>query len=229
MQPVRGIVDPTLWPIVAARDSLPAVDPHRLSVPALRQRFADAHDWQPELFGDAVRAREAGLRDAAVLVPIVMHESGSTVLLTERTATLSSHAGQVAFPGGRRDPEDPSAIWTALREAEEEVGLSREFVEVIGHLPDYLTGTGYRVTPVVALVRPQFTLTLQTFEVAEAFEVPLSFLMDPAHHQLRRMTHLGAERTFYAMPYRPTAVGREYFIWGATAAMLRNLYRFLSA
>ncbi|MFT3802940.1 MAG: CoA pyrophosphatase [Burkholderiaceae bacterium] len=222
-------MDPTLWPIVAARDSLPAVDPRRLAVPALRQRFADVRDWQPELFGDAVRAGQTKLRDAAVLVPIVMHDSGSTVLLTERTATLSSHAGQVAFPGGRRDPEDPSAVWTALREAEEEVGLSREFVEVIGHLPEYLTGTGYRVTPVVALVRPQFTLTLQTFEVAEAFEVPLSFLMDPAHHQLRRMTYSGAERTFYAMPYRPTAVGREYFIWGATAAMLRNLYRFLSA
>lgn len=196
VQQARAVIDPTTWPIVPqGAPPLPAVPAERLEVPALRDRFARQDHWEPELVGDPLRARQGAIRDAAVLVPIVMRAEGATVLLTQRTATLSSHAGQVAFPGGRRDPEDPDPAGTAMREAQEEVGLDPSLVEVIGHLPEYLTGTGYRVTPVVALVVPDFTLTLQTVEVAEAFEVPLAFLMNPAHHQVRRMTYGDGHRT----------------------------------
>jgi 8-oxo-dGTP pyrophosphatase MutT (NUDIX family) len=139
------------------------------------------------------------------------------VLLTQRTAHLRDHAGQVSFPGGRVEDEDPSPVHTALRETEEEIGLAREHVEVLGFLPEYRTGTGFRVTPVVALVRPPFTLALDPFEVAEAFEVPLAFLLDPANHKRHSLHYRGALRHFFAMPYG------DYFIWGATAGMIRAL------
>lgn len=162
---------------------------------------------------------------AAVLMPIILREGGLTLLLTQRTAHLHDHAGQVSLPGGRVDPSDATAIEAALREAEEEVGLHRDHVELLGTLPDYFTGTGFRVTPVVSLVQPPIELKADPFEVAEIFEVPLSFLMDGANHQ-RRMVDLpnaAGRRTFYAMPYE------RFFIWGATAAMLRNLFHFLRA
>lgn len=158
---------------------------------------------------------------AAVLMPIVMRDEMPTLLLTLRTAHLHDHAGQVSLPGGRVDASDASAIETALREAEEEVGLDRDLVEVLGTLPDYLTGTGFRVTPVVALVRPTMSLRADPFEVAEIFEVPLTFLMNGANHQRRTLDVPGGRRRFYAMPYQ------RYFIWGATAGMLRNLFHFL--
>ena len=120
-------------------------------------------------------------------------------------------------PGGRVEAEDASPLHTALRETEEEIGLAREHLEVIGYLPEYRTGTGFRVTPVVALVKPPFELALDSFEVAEAFEVPLAFLLDPANHQRHSLHYRGALRNFFAMPYG------DYFIWGATAGMIRSL------
>lgn len=157
------------------------------------------------------------LTPAAVLFPIVLRDGGHTVLLTQRTAHLRDHAGQISFPGGRVEVEDISPSHTALRETEEEIGLPRERIEIIGFLPEYRTGTGFRVTPVVALVRPPFELQADPFEVAEVFEVPLAFLLDPANHQLHSMHYRGALRTYFAMPYG------EYFIWGATAGMIRSL------
>jgi len=215
---------------VEGRDAeLPAVAIERLAAPALRRRLANPPRWEPEFVGDRFRLRPDPPRPAAVLVPIVAHRSGPTVLLTERTAHLHDHAGQVAFPGGRTEPGDPSPVATALRETQEEIGLAPERVEILAELPVYLTGTGYRVTPIVGLVEPGFELTLDAFEVAEAFEVPLEFLMNPRYHERRRVAHGEIDRTFYAMPWRCERRGREYFIWGATAAMLRNLYRLLSA
>ncbi|HEY5633032.1 MAG TPA: CoA pyrophosphatase [Burkholderiaceae bacterium] len=220
--------DPRALPVELDATTLPAVDPARLSPAALRERFANPPAWSPELTGDRFRLRAEPPRAAAVLVPIVAHETGVTVLLTERTSHLHDHAGQVAFPGGRRDAHDPDDVATALREAHEEIGLEPHAVDVLAQLPVYLTGTGYSVTPVVGLVRPGVELRLDAFEVAHAFEVPLAFLMDPRFHQRRRIVIGDVERTFYAMPYRGDG-GREFFIWGATAAMLRNLYRMLSA
>lgn len=223
------IDDPAALPIVPDQERLLALDEGRISATALRERFLSPPPWQPEFNGDGLRLRAGPPRDAAVLMPIIVRSSGNTVLLTQRNAHLSQHPGQIAFPGGRRDPEDPSAVSTALRETEEEVGLSRHHIEVIGELPDYLTGTGYRVRPVVGLIEPGFELRPEPDEVASVFEVPLAFLMNPSHHQKRIWHNDGTDRTFYAMPYQSPAGGGEYFIWGATAAMLRNLYRFLSA
>jgi 8-oxo-dGTP pyrophosphatase MutT (NUDIX family) len=157
------------------------------------------------------------LTPAAVLFPIVLRDHGQTVLLTQRTAHLRDHAGQISFPGGRVEADDASPVHTALRETEEEIGLSREHVEILGYLPEYRTGTGFRVTPVVALVKPPFELALDSFEVAEAFEVPLAFLLDPSNHQRHSLHYRGALRHFFAMPYG------DYFIWGATAGMIRSL------
>lgn len=162
-------------------------------------------------------AADLPLTPAAVLFPIVLRDDGYTVLLTQRTAHLRDHAGQISFPGGRVEEYDLSPMDTALRETEEEIGLARERVEIVGFLPEYRTGTGFRVTPVVALVRPPFVLQPDPFEVAEIFEVPLSFLIDPANHQQHSMHYRGALRNYFAMPYG------EYFIWGATAGMIRSL------
>lgn len=226
--------DPRQVPVVPVHAALPAVAQDRLTPDALRARLArPPAGWRPESTGDRVVAPGWGAvpTAAAVLVPIV-RQARPTVLLTQRTAHLSSHAGQVAFPGGRTDPEDRHAEATALREAHEEVGLPPDRVEVIGRLPEYLTGTNYRVTPVVGLVDPGLALSLQPHEVADAFEVPLAWLMDPASHRRHRVD-LGdnAVREFWSMPWTAGqgASAREYFIWGATAAMIRNLYHLLSA
>ena len=161
-----------------------------------------------------------------MLIPLVQRDDGLHVLLTRRAEQLRDHAGQVSFPGGRSEPEDGSPAVTALREAAEEVGLASDRVEVIGQMPTYTTVTRYVVTPVVALVHPPFELRLDSFEVAEAFEVPLPWLMNPAHHRRHLFTHEGGQRQFLSMPWQGAA--GEYFIWGATAAMLRNLYRYLA-
>jgi 8-oxo-dGTP pyrophosphatase MutT (NUDIX family) len=164
---------------------------------------------------------EEDLLPAAVLFPIVRRNGEPTVLLTQRTAHLRDHPGQISFPGGRCEASDPSPADTALRETIEEIGLSPAHVEIIGYLPEYRTSTGFRVTPVVAMVTPPFDLQLDTFEVAEAFEVPLSFLMDPANHQRHSLHYRGKLRHYYAMPFG------DYFIWGATAGIIMSLYRAL--
>lgn len=221
--------DPREVPIVDADASLPAVPPERLAIAALRSQLLSPPAWEPELTGDRFRVHARPVRSAAVLIPIVAHPDAATILLTERAAHLHDHAGQVAFPGGRTDPQDRDPVDTALREAHEEIGLLRDRVDVVACLPDYLTGTGYRVTPVVGIIEPGFELQLDAFEVAEAFEVPLHFLMNPRFHQRRHVVHGDIDRIFYAMPWQCEQRQREFFIWGATAAMLRNLYRLLSA
>ena len=160
-------------------------------------------------------------RDAAVLAPIVMRPEGWTMLFTERAADLASHAGQISFPGGRIDAGDAGPLEAALREAEEEIGLARRYVTPIGGVEPYETGTGFRIAPIVALVEPGFTLTLDPREVAEVFETPLDFLMNPANHEMREGVWGGITRSYYAMPHN----GR--FIWGATAGMIRALYERL--
>lgn len=220
-------VDPRDVPIVHRDELLPAVPEPRLHPDWLRERIASQPPWSPETTGDRSWLGQRALRPAAVLVPIVAHDKGATVLLTQRPTHMREHAGQIAFPGGRCDDDDQGVVDTALREAWEEIGLARERVEVVGQLPAYLTGTGYQVTPVVGLVSPGFELRLHVGEVAEAFEVPMRFLMDPRHHERRRLLGPEVDREFLAMPYSDGT--REFFIWGATAGMLRNLYRLLIA
>lgn len=220
------MLDPRNAPLIGTDRHLPSVPQQRLSGPALRQRFASNQVWQPELVRDARNFVDRPARHAAVLIPIVLREV-PTVLLTRRADHLSSHSGQVAFPGGKVDDTDDDAVAAALREAEEEVGLAPAWVEVIGTLPDYLTGSAYRITPVVGLVRPGAELRPNPHEVAELFEVPLAFLMDPANHRRHALEWEGRPIEWLAMPYADDQA--ERFIWGATAALLRNLYRFLAA
>ena len=189
-------------------------NPNDLKTRLLECDSAPVGDWA-ELSGGR------GHCPAAVLVPLVARGQVPTVLLTRRTDHLHHHPGQISFPGGRVEEADTSPIDTALRETEEEIGLDRRHVELIGTLPDYLTGTGFRVTPVVGLVTPPFELTLDAFEVAEAFEVPLSHFLDPANHEQHSIVHEGRVRQFHAMPYQ------GYFIWGATAGIIMSLYRVL--
>lgn len=215
-----------------------AIAADRLTPAALLQRFAVSRPWQHELRNDPRLFNLVGdPRRAAVLVPLMVRAGIVHVLLTQRAAHLSDHAGQISFPGGRVETADADAAATALREAEEEIGLPPSAVQVVGALPEYLTATGYEVTPVVGMVERAVPLTLDESEVTEVFEVPLAFLMDPANHQRRLVTVGDVARTFYAMPYAalpgpagtPAAAQRTRFIWGATAAILRNLYHFLRA
>jgi 8-oxo-dGTP pyrophosphatase MutT (NUDIX family) len=162
-------------------------------------------------------------RQASVLVPLVDHAHGMTVLLTQRTDDMPSHAGQIAFPGGRRQASDVDAVATALRETQEETGIDPRFVKVIGAIDLYRTRTGYEVTPVVAIVTPGFTLHADPREVADVFEVPLKHFLDEANHKIDSRIAEGRERRFYAMPY-----GKRY-IWGATAGMLKNLHFVLTS
>lgn len=190
----------------------------------IAERLAAAQalsDWIPGDAPDLAHQRQGRLIPAAVLIPLVQRPQGLTVLLTQRTAHLNDHAGQISFPGGRADPGDTSPEMTALREAEEEVGLPRHQVRILGRLVDYHTVTGFAVTPVVGYIVPPFPINPDPFEVAEVFEVPLEFLMNPANHQHHTTSYQGRERSFYAMPYQ----GR--FIWGVTAGILMNLYRAL--
>jgi 8-oxo-dGTP pyrophosphatase MutT (NUDIX family) len=175
-------------------------------------------DLNPDIAPDDAAA--TALRPAAVLVPVIRRPELS-LLFTQRTDHLPSHAGQIAFPGGKVEAFDAGPQATALREAMEEIGLKASYVEPLGYLDSYRTGTGYRITPVVALVDPGFTLTLDPDEVVDAFEVPLSFLMDTRNHQVHVRQLGGKERRFYAMPYG------DRFIWGATAGILRNMHERL--
>ncbi len=224
------ILNPRAVPVIGTDAALPPVPAGAMSPQALRERFAVPPAWQPEFEGDGrVAGVEREPAHASVLVPLVQRDGGLQLLLTQRTDHLRDHAGQVSFPGGRAEAHDEDAAATALREAEEEVGLPPDRVEVIGHMPTYTTVTRFVVTPVVALVHPPFELALDAFEVAEAFEVPLAFLMDPANHQRHRFAYEGGERQFLSMPWAPAGRAEPFFIWGATAAMIRNLYRFLRA
>ncbi len=192
-------------------------------------------DWIIETF-KARRGRSTGRGDhdlnpgmgppdkltpAAVLIPLVARDDGVTLLLTQRTDHLANHPGQVSFPGGHVDPGDGSPEETALRETEEEVGLDRKHIKIIGRLADYWTRTGFSVVPVVGIVTPPFDIEPDPHEVAEVFEVPMDFLMDPANHERRSREYKGTVRQFYAMPYN------GYYIWGATAGMLVDLYDVL--
>ncbi len=225
------IPNPRDIPVTGTDAHLPRVPVDALSPHALRQRFQRMGDWQPELAGDGRLFTDRPPAHAAVLVPLVQRADGLHVLLTRRTDHLRDHAGQVSFPGGRTEDFDNGPIATALREAQEEVGLAPSQVEVIGQMPTYSTVTSFIVTPVVGLVQPPLALQVDSREVAEAFEVPLAYLMNPAQHQRHIFQFDGGQRQFLSMPWQAELADgslREYFIWGATAAMLRNLYQLLA-
>lgn len=203
---------------------MPEVRPSLLTRAEIQRRLALG---LPAESDDAVLPRyrhppERSPTPAAVLVPLVDRPAGLTLLLTQRTAHLHDHAGQISFPGGRVEAEDPTRVHTALREAEEETGLHSRHVEIIGQLPDWDIQTGFRVTPVVGWVQPPFTLAPDPFEVAEVFEVPLAFLLDPGNHRRHSDVVNGRQRHYYSMPYG------DRYIWGATAGMIHTLYRILN-
>ncbi len=228
--------DPRNVPIWRIDHDMPTVPTAHWHPDALKSRFTQPPIWQPEVERETYFSNRTPAQ-AAVLVPIVMRGcdfSDSTILLTQRANHMSTHSGQIAFPGGKVDPQDANKHATALREAQEEVGLDPKHVEVIGELPVYVTGTAFWVTPVIALVSPDYELTPNPDEVQDVFEVPLAFLMNPAHHRRHRFEWQGIQRQWFSMPYlqpRLTDKGQtdpvERFIWGATAAMLRNFYHFL--
>lgn len=201
--------------LARAHAGLEAAPSARIFDAALGKALTEAEAaGRPDLHDDFMVGK--ALRRAAVLVAIVAHEV-PTVLLTQRTEHLPSHAGQVAFPGGKLEPDDPDAIAAALREAREEIGLEARYIRPIGYLDALRTHTGFHVDPVVAVVEPGFTLSLDEREVADAFEVPLDFLMNSANHKMQSRLRDGRERRFYTMPYG------ERFIWGATASMIKNM------
>jgi 8-oxo-dGTP pyrophosphatase MutT (NUDIX family) len=205
--------------------ALDAEDFLALAVDRLRPEPPDAEDALANPRGDhsldGVRLpHPLAPKAAAVLVPVVLRDE-PTLLFTERAASLREHSGQIAFPGGRVDPTDASVLDAACREAEEEIGLERRFIDPMGYLDPYLSGTNYLVMPVVARIAPDYTLSLNPHEVADAFEVPIRFLMNPTHHELHSKEWRGRVRRYYAMPYE----GR--YIWGVTAGIVRNLYERL--
>jgi 8-oxo-dGTP pyrophosphatase MutT (NUDIX family) len=204
------------------RSSAPDSRRPQLDLGELRRRLAERSAPEFSVFGDdGTEGREAASTAAAVLIPVVAHPEGLTVLFTQRTTHLKSHAGQVSFPGGRVEPGDASAEFTALREAAEEIGLAAERVEILGRLPDYRTRTGFRVSPVVGAVRPPLELAPDPREVEAVFEVPLVFLLDERNRERRTREFQGLSVGFYVYEYQ------GHVIWGATAGMLVNLHKML--
>jgi 8-oxo-dGTP pyrophosphatase MutT (NUDIX family) len=224
--------DPRQIPVVGVDTHLPTVQREWLLPQALQEQFANPPNWSPEVVLEKPYTDRTEATNASVLVPIVLRGSlhdQPTVLLTQRTACMPTHSGQIAFPGGKSDPSDADAAATALREAHEEIGLEAEFVQVLGQLPIYVTGSAFVITPVVALIHPGFTLVANPVEVADIFEVPLEFLMNPSNHRRHEVPWRDTTRQWFSMPYNDLDTGKEHFIWGATAGMLRNFYRFLVA
>ena len=224
--PHKPAFDPHTQPWVVSSHCFAAVPHAHLTIEAVKsvlsaniQRVRDIPDESARRYP----GREGAPVEAAVLVPLVMRPEGLTVLLTKRTAHLADHAGQISFPGGKIEKSDENAIAAALRETEEETGLSRSYVQVLGGLPRYLTATGFAINPITALVEPGFTLNPDASEVADVFEVPLTFLTNPTnfrHH--RAELDDGTQRQYYSAPWN------DYFIWGATAAMLLGMCQILS-
>jgi 8-oxo-dGTP pyrophosphatase MutT (NUDIX family) len=210
--------------VLGVDDHLPSIALERLHAPALQSYFADPPVWTTPIHEPPMTQRVPA--PASVLLGIVMRHQ-PMVLLTLRTAHLSNHSGQIAFPGGRQDAQDADETAAALREAQEEVGLHPQFVQVLGCLPLYVTGTGFKVTPVVALIDPAMRLQANPHEVAEVFEVPLLHLMNPANHRRHAVEWQGVRREWFSMPYQDEQTTR--MIWGVTAGILRNFYQFLQA
>ncbi|MEH6628673.1 MAG: CoA pyrophosphatase [Motiliproteus sp.] len=205
---------------LASRFNDPTYKPVKYSQQSDYQQFRGDHNLNAGM--EPTRNVDGLLNVAAVLIPIVKRGSALSVLLTQRTSHLSHHPGQISFPGGRTEPEDTSSEHTALRETEEEVGLPAQYIEVVGELDDYLTRTGFIVTPIVGLVSSPFPVSPDPFEVEEVFEVPLDFLLDTNNHHSHSQLLDGKLRHFYAIPYN------RHFIWGATAGMLVNLFQLLT-
>lgn len=221
--------DPRQVPAVAHPGELPPLSAHRLTLQGLHERFASPVSWRPEIRAEAAFSNRPAT-SAAVLIGIV-DRPRPTVLLTQRTSHLSTHAGQIAFPGGKVDEADADVICAALRETQEETGLTPDGIRILGQLPIYTTGTNFLVTPVVGVIQPDLRLVPNIQEVEDIFEVPLDYLMDPRTHRRHELTWDGHTRYWYSMPYWETQPHgpTERYIWGATAGMLRNLYHFLAA
>ncbi len=224
--PVKPLFDPKAQPWEPAHDRFGRIPVQDLQPDFIRQVLGKNIEQPLDLPNEAAilyPGRDGDPVEAAVLVPLVLREEGLTVLLTQRTDHLHDHAGQVSFPGGRVEDTDDGAVATALRETHEETGLAAHHVDVLGTLPRYYTGTGFAITPITSFVRPGFSLSPDSFEVAHVFEVPLSFLTDPVNYRLHRaVLPDGRVRQYYSVPWQ------EFFIWGATAAMLRGMYQILA-
>jgi 8-oxo-dGTP pyrophosphatase MutT (NUDIX family) len=217
--------DPRQVAVVGVDRHLPQVPVQRLTLESLLQRFANIRDWAPDVLQET-RYNDHPLTPAAVLIPVI-DRPVPTLLLTQRTAHLTHHSGQIALPGGKLDYRDANATEAALRETEEEIGMHRSNVQVLGTLPLYTTGSGFVITPVLAWVKPDFELQPNPQEVAEVFEIPMSFILNPSNHKRQLWIDGNTRREWYAMPYREA--NNERYIWGVTAGILRNLYCFLMA
>lgn len=220
--------DPQTQPIVPLSDILLPLSNEAVQLNFIREAFSTTIEWQVEpVFTESFQADSldlVGIVQAAVFVPLIQRADGLHLLFTRRASHLYDHAGQICFPGGRIEATDQDAVAAALRETHEEIGVQPEYIQLLGTQPGFLTSTRFTMKPVIGYVTPGFTIRPDLTEVAEVFEVPLSFLMDPSHHFLHR-AHLpdGGHRFYFSMPWK------EYFIWGATAALIRNLYHFLAA